>query len=168
MKTGLTQVSFALMGIQRIQSPCSSMASSSQQNKAFLVLSPPHADQSVIWCERTRDIPLRNLITIGIEAHLSVKNDTAFDSDFWPGGGRLFFWTGMCHMWGARDSLEALKPHHKSDKGKDVISLVFSSKKPPAVSKSHQKHWSSPRLGGSRGSMGPSLCYWIPQGVYPC
>ena len=36
-------------------------------------------------------IPLRNLITIGIEAHLSVKNDTAFDSDFWPGGGRLFF-----------------------------------------------------------------------------
>ena len=35
----------------------------------------------------------------------------------------------MCHMWGARDSLEALKPHHKSDKGKDVISLVFSSKK---------------------------------------
>ena len=28
----------------------------------------------------------RNLITIGIEAHLSVRNDTAFDSDFWPGG----------------------------------------------------------------------------------
>lgn len=29
---------------------------------------------------------IRNLITIGIEAHLSVMTDAAFDSDFWPGG----------------------------------------------------------------------------------
>jgi hypothetical protein len=105
-----------------IQSPCSSMASSNQQNKAFLVLSPPHADQSVIWCERTRDDTIK-------ESDHHRHRSTSVGEEwhglwFWLLAGRrapFFFWTGMCHMWGARDSLEALKPHHKSDKGKDVI-----------------------------------------------
>jgi len=43
-------------------------------------------------------------------------------------------------MWGARDSLEALKPHHKSDKDKDVISLVFSSKKNRRLFQNHIKN----------------------------
>ena len=35
---------------------------------------------------------LRNLITIGIEAHVSVTEGTVYNSDFWPGGDpRLWF-----------------------------------------------------------------------------
>lgn len=49
------------------------------------------------WFEFTAGfVILLNLITIGIEAHLSVKNDTAFDSDFWPGGVERIFLTLYC------------------------------------------------------------------------
>jgi len=49
------------------------------------------------WFEFTAGfVILLNLITIGIEAHLSVRNNTAFDSDFWPGGVERIFLTLYC------------------------------------------------------------------------
>lgn len=45
---------------------------------------------------------MRNLITIGFEAHLSVTQETPFDSDFWPGGVERIFLALYCIEAGIR------------------------------------------------------------------